>query len=61
MRSELQRMEELGLIREVEYPTDWCAGVVVVAKSKDVAEEVEKMQTQKVHICVDLTKLNENV
>ena len=29
VRSELQKMEDLG---KVVHPTDWCAGMVVVAK-----------------------------
>ena len=49
-------MEDLGVIRKVEKPTDWCVGMVVVAKTKGVPEE-----KQKVRICVDLTKLNESV
>ena len=43
-------MEKLGVIRKVEEPTPWCAGMVVVPKSNG-----------KVRICVDLTKLNESV
>ena len=39
-------MEQLGVME----PTEWCAGLVVVPK-----------QSGKVRICVDLTKLNENV
>ncbi len=50
VKSELQRMEELGVISKVDEPTDWCAGMVVVPK-----------QDGKVCICVDLTKLNESV
>ena len=49
-KSELQRMEQLGVISKVDEPTDWCAGMVVVPK-----------QDGKVRICVDLTKLNESV
>ena len=33
---------------------------VVVAKGKGVPEEGDKMQKQKVRICVDLSKLNES-
>ena len=40
----------MGVIRKVQEPTDWCSGIVVVPKSND-----------RVRICVDLTKLNENV
>ena len=46
---ELTRMEQLGVIEKIEEPTEWCARLVVVPK-----------QNGKVHICVDLTKLNEN-
>ena len=54
-------MEDLGVIRKVENPTDWCAGIVVVAKTKRVPEEGNKTQKLNVRICVDLTKLNESV
>ena len=43
-------MESLGVIKKVEEPTDWCAGMVVVPK-----------ENGKVRICVDLTKLNLSV
>ncbi|KAG7456360.1 hypothetical protein JOB18_014194, partial [Solea senegalensis] len=46
----LPQRRELGVICRVEEPTDWCAGMVVVPK-----------KTGSVHICVDLTKLNESV
>ena len=60
---ELQRMEDLQVIRRVDTPTDWCAGMVVVAKPMVVSStvEVEENETHKVRICVDLTKLNESV
>ena len=50
VQSELQRMEKIGVISQVKEPTDWCAGMVVVPKSGGT-----------VRICVDLTKLNQNV
>ena len=50
VRNELDRMERLGVISQVEDPTEWCAGMVVVPKANG-----------QVRICVDLTKLNENV
>ena len=50
VKAEFQRMEKLGLISQIESPTDWCAGMVVVPKPN-----------KRVRICVDLTKLNENV
>ena len=43
----LKRKEEMGVISCVDGHTDWCAGMVVVPKQ--------------VRVCVDLTKLNENV
>ena len=50
VKDELNRMEQLGVITPVEAPTDWCSGMVVVPKSNG-----------RVRICVDLTKLDENV
>ena len=50
VEKELQHMEKLGVIRRVDTPTEWCAGIVVVPKGNS-----------KVHICVDLTKLNKSV
>ena len=50
VKAELQRMEKMGVISRIESPTDWCAGMVVVPKPN-----------KRVRICVDLTKLNENV
>ena len=47
---ELCHMEQLGVIRKVDTPTKCCAGMVVVPKGND-----------KVHICVDLTKLNKSM
>ena len=50
VKEELNKMEKLGVIRKVDNPTNWCAGMVTVPKSN-----------WKFRICVDLTKLNENV
>ena len=50
VEAELKRMETLGVIRKVDVPTDWCAGMVVVPKNNS-----------KVRICVDLTRLNKSV
>ena len=50
VKAELERMEHLGVISRVDEPTEWCAPMVVVPKADN-----------KVRICVDLTKLNENV
>ena len=43
-------MERQGVIAKVTKLTEWCAGMVVVLKKGG-----------RVRICVDLTKLNENV
>ena len=45
VKAELKRMESLGVIRRVSQPTECCAGIVVVPKSRD-----------QVRICVDLTR-----
>ena len=50
VKTELQRMEKMGVISRVSEPTDWCAGMVVVPKPDG-----------RVRICVDLTKLNQSV
>ena len=50
VEAELQRMLQLGVIEKVNQPTEWCSGMVVVPKSNG-----------NVWICVDLTKLNNNV
>ena len=43
-------MEEVGVIKKVEMPTDWCAGIVAVPQSNGTFR-----------ICVSLTKLNASV
>lgn len=50
VQEELRRMERLGVIRKIEKPTPWCAGMVVTPKANGA-----------VRICVDLTRLNEKV
>ena len=50
VKAELERMKNLGVITEVNVPTEWCARMVVVPKPDG-----------NIRICVDLTKLNENV
>ena len=50
VKEELQRMETLGVISKVDIPTGWCAGMFVVPKPDG-----------RIRICVDLTKLNDNV
>ena len=49
-KAEIQRMLDMGVIRKVEVPTEWCAPMVVVPKANG-----------QVRICVDLTKLNANI
>jgi len=34
VRNDLQKMEDIGVIRNVEHPTDWCAGMVVWPRVK---------------------------
>ena len=41
VEAELKKLEGLRVIRRVESPTDWCAGMVVVAKPKDTPSAVE--------------------
>ncbi len=43
-------MESMGVISEVDKPTQWCAGIVVVPK-----------KARAIRICVDLKPLNEHV
>ena len=50
VEKELKRMEELGVIKKVNQPTEWCSGMVVVPKANS-----------QVRICVDLTRLNQSV
>ena len=50
VEKELQRMQQLGVISKVSEPTPWCAGMVIVTKPSG-----------KLHVCVDLKPLNENV
>ena len=50
VKAELKRMLDVGVISKVDYPTPWCAGMVVVPK-----------KTGEVCTCVDLKPLNSNV
>ena len=43
-------MEKMGIISLIQEPTNWCAGMVPVQKKNG-----------QVHICVNLTRLNESV
>eukprot|EP00112_Aurelia_sp_Birch-Aquarium-sp1_P014521 Seg3141.4 transcript_id=Seg3141.4/GoldUCD/mRNA.D3Y31 product="hypothetical protein" protein_id=Seg3141.4/GoldUCD/D3Y31 len=46
-KKEIERMLELGVIRPVQEPTDWCAPIVIIPTPNG-----------KVRLCVDSTKLN---
>ena len=63
VKREIRRLGDLQVIRRVDTPTEWCAGMVVVAKPRVVSSTVEgeEKETHKVRICVDLTQLNESV
>ena len=50
LKSELERMLRLDVIRPITQPTDWCAGIVVVPK-----------RNKTIRICVDLTHLNKAI
>ena len=47
VKAELSCMEKLGVIRKVEQPTEWCAGIIAVPKPNG-------------KVCLDLTKLNKS-
>ena len=51
VKQELQRLQDLNIIRPVDEPTEWCAPIVPVPKRNG----------QEVRICVDFRKLNEAV
>ncbi|XP_064461585.1 uncharacterized protein K02A2.6-like [Ornithodoros turicata] len=48
--TELEKLQQEGVIRKVDSPTEWCSGLVVVPKA-----------TGGHRLCVDLTKLNQVV
>lgn len=50
LKQEIERLVRMGIIRKVDGPTDWCAGIVLVTK-----------QSGELRVCVDLTKLNKCV
>ena len=49
-KDKLVELERQGVISKVDQPTDWCAPIVAVPKSNG-----------DVRVCVDLTKLNDQV
>ena len=50
VKAKVEQLERQGVISKVDQPTDWCAPMVVVQKSNE-----------DVRVCVDLTKLNDQV
>ena len=52
LQRELERMEQLGVIRKVNQPTDWCHPIVIVPKAP------LPNQPPRLRICLDLTQLN---
>ena len=49
-KQEIERMLQMGVISKIDQPTEWCAPMVVIPKPNG-----------DVRMCVDLTKLNENI
>ena len=47
VKDELLKMEETGIIGQIQEPTDWCVGIVIVPKKDG-----------EVRICTDYKKLN---
>ena len=47
VKDELLKMEETGIIEQIQEPTDWCAGIVIVPKKDGW-----------VRICTDYKKQN---
>ena len=50
LKAELEHREKLGVIAKVYQPIEWCSYIVVVPKGND-----------KVRICLDSLRLNENI
>ena len=50
VKTELDKLQSLGVIKRVDEPTPWCAPIVVVPK-----------KNKNIRLCVDLTRLNEAV
>lgn len=51
LKNKLERLENLDVIKSIDFPTDWCSPIVVVPK-KDLGE---------IRLCIDFTELNKNV
>ena len=50
LKDELDRMMQLGVIKKVDEPTEWCHPIVLVRK-----------ENGGIRLCIDLTKLNDGV
>jgi hypothetical protein len=50
VKTELEKLQQQGIIERVDTPTDWCAPMVVVPK-----------RSGSLRLCVDLTRLNDAV
>ena len=50
VKNEIGRLLSLGVIKQVDKPTQWCAPIIVVAP-----------KAQGIRLCVDLSQLNESV
>lgn len=50
VQKEIERMQQLDVIKTVDEPKEWCLPIVVVPKADG-----------RVRICVGLTKLNQTV
>ena len=51
IKSELELLQEQGIINRVSEPVDWCFPIVVTVKSK----------SEKIPMCVDVTRLSKFV
>ena len=65
VKREVLRMEDLQVIRRVDTPTDWCAGMVAVAKPRVVYSTVEEKKMRHIRceyvLILYYTNLNESV
>ena len=50
LKDELDKLQQLGVIKRVNEPTPWCAPIVVVPK-----------KSTGIRLCVDLTRLNDAI
>lgn len=50
MKTELDRMVGMGVIKKIEKPTEWCTPCIVIPK-----------KSGSIRVCIDFTKLNESI